>query len=409
MSNKAISFLRAKRQNEGVVLSWYKCTRFCDEKSASEFSEFSIYRKNCRDFEFNFDYEEYFCDIQMEDCELIFHGQVECSNNRKFTFIDKKVETGCTYAYFVRPKTTPALGPVPVKVRNYDVWWPYEKLIRRINTLCKKYPQINKEICGKTVCGRDIFALKIGTGKPFLGLVGAVHPGEAGPELIIGALEKLMESNPKELEYCSIVAIPSVNIDVREQLVEGVPWYLRTNQAGVDLNRNFPAEWDTVAKNYGLSTDDRDSMTYRGNFPASEPETQSIISFFKENTPECIFAFHALAGLCDIPALTAGGVDKSNESFYKLTKLYAHTYGSGLHPELTPDDTWLSFGGTEGGMTRWTWQKLGIPGFDLEMSDQIAPEALKACRVDKTSPELLNQYVEKHANAIKKILSLKTN
>jgi Zinc carboxypeptidase len=406
VSRKSISFLRVKRLPEGAVLTWYKGTPFYNEKTNPEFAEFSILRKTCDDFEFSNDYQEYFCDIRPENADLIYQRPLECSNNRKYTFTDNKVETGCTYAYFVRSKTMPAVGPAPVKIRDPEVWWPYEELERRIDALCAKYPQVTKSICGRTGEGRNIFSVQIGAGKPFLGLVGAIHPGEAGPELIVSALEKFLQEKPQDLESRSIVAIPSVNIDMRERLVQGIPWYLRTNPAGVDLNRNFPAEWDVVAKGYGLSSDDRDSMTFRGTSPASEPETQSVINFFTANTPSCIFSFHALAGICDLPALAAGGVSESDEIFYRQTKYYTEAYGKGLHPELQPDESWLSFGGTEGGLTRWCWQKLGIPAFDLELSARIAPEALKICRADKTTPALLQEYAGKHANAIKQIMSM---
>ena len=407
MSRKAIAFLSARSESEGIVLEWYKATPFFNDESVLEFSEFSVFRKECVDFEFNNDYQEYFCDLEADDAGLIYRGVLECSNSRKYTFKDREVKTGCTYAYFVRSATMAAVGPVPVKVRDTEVWWSYIELEQQIDRLCKKFPEIlKKSVCGKTVEGRDIFSLQVGTGKPFLGLIGAVHPGEAGPELIILALEKYLETAPSELAQRSIAIIPSLNIDMRERLVKGIPWYLRTNAAGVDLNRNFPTDWNIVAKGYGLSSDDQGSMTFRGTCPASEPETQSVINFFKTNTPCCIFSFHALAGICDLPALAAGGVDKSDKTFYAKAKHYAFAYGSGLHSKLKPDESWLTFGGSEGGMARWCWQALGIPGFDLELSSEIAPEALKACRADKTTPALLREYSEKHAGAIKNIMAL---
>jgi hypothetical protein len=400
MSHKSITFLNVKRLPEGAVLTWYKSAPFFNEKKDTEFF---IFRKTCEDFEFNNDYEEYFSDTRIQDAELIYQGPLKCSNKSKYTFIDSGVKIGCTYAYFVRSGIMPAVGPVPVKIRDLEVWWSYEELERQINVLCDEYPYVTKSICGYTVEGRQIFALQIGVGKPFLGLVGTIHAGEAGPELIIPALKKFLTLKPKCLEAHSIVAIPSVNIDMRERLVQGVPWYLRTNATGVDLNRNFPAEWNVVSKAYGFSTDDPGCMTYRGAFPNSEPETKSVINFFTNKTPSCIFSFHSLAGICGLPALAAGGVAKSNEVFYKMAELYAFAYGTGLYPEQNPDKSWLSFGGLEGGMARWCWQKLGIPGFDLEMS-QVDPEAYKTCRADKTTPALLQEYTERHARAIKKIM-----
>lgn len=406
MPHKAISFFRAKRNPSGVSLTWYKATEYYAKEKEGEFEEFSIYRKSVNEFEFGKDYEEFFCDESSSEGDLIYSGSLPCDNDRKFTFVDGDVTIGDIYVYFVKSKKLPLVGPAPVKIRDPEVWWSYEELTRRINALCADYPNlVTKSVCGRTVEGRDIFALRIGSGEPCLGLVGAIHPGEAGPELIVSALAEFLSGDSEILKKRSIVAIPSVNIDPRERLVEGVPWYLRTNSAGVDLNRNFPVDWEIVSKSYGLSSDDRDSMTFRGTSPVSEPETEAVVRFIKEHKPKCVFSFHALAGICDLPALAAGEIAESDKEFYEVTKHYAFAYGKGLHPELNPDDSWVSYTGTEGGMGRWCWRELGVPGFDLEFYGEIAPEALSECRVDKTTQSLLREYVERHSNAIKSVLN----
>ena len=407
MTRKAIFKLSGRILDKSTFLIWYKSTPFIEgnNKTKDEFSEFSIYRKQCDDFEFNNDYEEFFCGLQPEESDLIFKGSLECLNNRKYVFKDENIEIGKTYAYFVKSKNTGPVGPVPVKFRNPDVWWSYKKLCEKIEQLKKDfYSKVEISVCGRTVQGRNIYALKIGSGKPFLGLLGAMHPGESGPELIISALRKLLNGDSEILKNRSIVAIPSLNIDVREQLASGIPWYLRKNIAGVDINRNFPVDWDIVSKVYGLSSDDPESMTYRGAYPASEPEVQTVMNFFSENTPECIFSYHALASICDLPGLTAGGDTADNKEFCKCAEAYIYAYGSGLHPELSPEKSWWSTSGTEGSFLRWAYQELNIPAFDMELSAKIAPEALKSCRTDLTDIRLLNEYIERHARAIEKIM-----
>ncbi|MCK4983095.1 MAG: hypothetical protein KAS17_09240 [Victivallaceae bacterium] len=405
MTRKAITGLSGKVLNKVVVLTWYKATPFFQEQFKDEFSEFKIYRKQCDEFEFGNDYEDFFCGLTPNESELIFQGVLECSNNRKYVFKDNDVEISKTYAYFVKSKNTQWVGPVPLKIRDPQVWWSYQELCKQIKQLKKDFDtQVEVSVCGTTIEGRNIHTLKIGSGKPFLGLLGAVHPGEAGPELIISALHQFLASNPDMLKSRSIVAIPSVNIDMREQLVKGIPWYLRKNIAGVDLNRNFPAEWDVVAKGYGLSSDDPESGTYRGIYPASEPEVQAVIKFFTENTPECIFSYHALAGICGLPALTAGGDAVTDKDFCEQAEFYAYAYGSGLYPGLKPNASWWNCGCSEGSFPRWIRQTLHIPAFDLEMSAVIAPEAHKRCVADLTDIKLLNEYVQRHSQAINKIM-----
>jgi len=406
MTCKGISFLNGKVSNGTVTLSWYKTTLLFESNEQDEFSEFSVYRKCADDFAFGSDYEEFFCGLAPEPVDLIYCGPVECSNNRKYLFQDKQAEMGKVYAYFVKSRTLPPVGPVPLKIRDPEVWWNYETLKSRLLQLQQDYPaMVNLQTCGRTVEGREIFSLKVGSGATVLGLAGAMHPGEAGPELIISALEQVLRESPATLKECVIAVIPSINLDIRERLAQGNPWYLRKNSAGVDLNRNFPANWDNIGKEYGLSTDDPESMTYRGAYPASEPEVKAVMKFFADSKSAVIFSFHALAGICDIPAIGAGSVDQSDSEFYERSKRFVNAYGTGLHPELKPDDSWLAFAGAGGSFMCWAWQELRIPAFDLELSMTIAPEALQKCRIDHTDCDLLKEYSIRHSRAIINILS----
>lgn len=406
MTSKGISFLNGKVKSGVVNLVWYKTTPLVEKNEQDEFCEFSVYRKCADDFTFGSDYEEFFCGLVPEPDDLIYCGPLECLNNRKYLFQDKQTEIGKIYAYFVKTRTLPPVGPVPLKIRDHEVWWNYDTLKSKLQQLQQNYPgTVNLQACGRTVEGREIYSLKVGTGVTALGLAGAMHPGEAGPELIIAALEKILRESPAILKKRAIAVIPSINLDIRERLAQGNPWYLRKNSAGVDLNRNFPADWDDVCQGYGFSTDDPESLTYRGAFPASEPETRAVMNFFADSKPAVIFSFHALAGICGLPTIGTGGVDRSDSEFYESSKRFVNAYGTGLHPELKPDDSWLAFSGSAGSFMRWAWRELRIPAFDLELSMTIAPEALQKCRIDHTDRRLLEEYSIRHSRAIISILN----
>ncbi len=198
MARKGISFLNGNVNNGTVNLSWYKATPLFEKKEQEEFKEFSIYRKPVDDFTFGSDYEEFFCGLAPEPVDLIYCGPVECSNNRKYLFQDRQAEIGKVYGYFVKTRTLPPVGPVPLKIRDPEVWWSYETLKSKLQQLQQDYPaMVNLGVCGRTVEGREILSLKIGSGVTALGLAGAMHPGEAGPELIISALEKFC-MNPRQ-------------------------------------------------------------------------------------------------------------------------------------------------------------------------------------------------------------------
>jgi hypothetical protein len=247
--------------------------------------------------------------------------------------------------------------------------------------------------------------LKVGNGKPVLGLIGTIHAGESGPELIIPILENLLRKNKNIFKTRSIIAVPSVNIDAREKLVQGTPWYLRTNANGVDLNRNFPGDWKTIGKGYGLSTADPYSETYRGPYPASEPETQGIMRLLSEHKPSMVLSFHCLAGICGLPAL-AFDKAKKNRVYQKACEKIVRLYGQGLYPEKKYDPQWLQFGAAAGSLDSWLFREFKIRCFDLELWPSVDRRAFDKCVRDKTDRALLKEYRLRHQRAIQNILTL---
>ena len=152
---------------------------------------------------------------------------------------------------------------------------------------------------GHTVMGLPIKVLFAGNIDRCIACLGVVHAGESGPELLVPAVARLLDEQPELLKVCGVAIMPSVNCDGRERSARGYPCYLRTNSRGVDINRNFDADWDTVCYEYGLVSTNPDSMTYRGPTPESEPETKAVVSFLEATRPKAVFSFHALASLCD--------------------------------------------------------------------------------------------------------------
>jgi len=289
-------------------------------------------------------------------------------------------------------------------VRDHAVWWPYETLLKKIEKIKRDFPDlVSAGFCGETCRKRKIPYLVVGKGKPILGLVGTVHAGESGPELIIPAIAGILKNKPELLEKAAIVAIPSLNIDSREQMVEGIPWYIRKNDVGVDLNRNFPAGWDQVSCNYGLDSSDPNSSTYRGAYPSSEPEVLAVMNFFSKYKPRVVFSFHFLAGICGLPGLVAQGADKSI-AFKKQCQNLIGLYGKGLYPEQNYADNWLLFACSSGSLSRWFWEEFDIPCFDLEMG-AIDKKGWEQCRWDRTDRTLLKDYQKRHQRAIENVLS----
>jgi len=231
-------------------------------------------------------------------------------------------------------------------------------------------------------------------------MIGAVHAGESGAELIIPVFERLLVEEKRLLDTVSICAIPTLNVDERERLAQGVPWYLRTNANGVDLNRNFPSFWDVREFHYGFDTADPDSLTYRGLSPASEPETQTAIRWLEEQKPAALFACHCLAGICGMHLL-GSRYGENDADYVRTCQIMAQAYLSGMSNDDQQDS--IEYACSAGSLATWACQTMKIPAFDIEVS-QKETEALKKCRVDKTDLPLLEEYRNRHFHGLRQLL-----
>lgn len=120
-----------------------------------------------------------------------------------------------------------------------------------------------------------------GKATPPILFVGGVHGDE--PEGVRLAqeflkwLQKTEDSSPHEILH-SWLLIPCINVDgyLRNQ---------RTNESGVDLNRNFPSlDW---------SPDSKGPRYFPGNRAGSEPETQAMVQLIETEKPCLIVHFHS--------------------------------------------------------------------------------------------------------------------
>jgi len=126
---------------------------------------------------------------------------------------------------------------------------------------------------GFSAGGRPIVAEQSGTpgGRRVL-VIGVIHGDEDAGVAIVDELRA--EPVPDGVE---LWIVESMNPD-------GLTNQVRSNDNGVDLNRNFPYKWGPI----GVLGDSQ----YAGTGPASEPETQAMINFMAQLRPDITIWYH---------------------------------------------------------------------------------------------------------------------
>lgn len=366
--------LVATARDGQVRLSFYQSTRFWADpagRAKDPALVLRIHRREVAGMVFGMDYEEILNDLTPAQATLVWDGPLPAINERKYEFIDKTVQLGRTYAYWVSSNLGDApTGPKAVRVRDPRTFWNRAEIDRRIDALTQAHPGlVTKKIIGTTVRGRPIAALYLGNPDKRIALVGSIHAGEAGPELILPALEKIAAENPEALRAVGIVAVPIINSDERERLAEGYPYYLRKNAAGVDLNRNFSALWGEVSYLYGLISSDPESTTYFGPRAESEPETRAIATLMAETRPLVVYSYHCVAALAGTD-LVRSVASADDADYTARCEAVARAYTSSAIGQTEGPYTRLVC--TGGSLATLMWRQYGVPAFDME-GTEFAP------------------------------------
>ncbi|OHB55630.1 MAG: hypothetical protein A2Y07_09755 [Planctomycetes bacterium GWF2_50_10] len=195
---------------------------------------------------------------------------------------------------------------------------------------------------GYSTTGLPIPMYTFGTGSKRILIFAAIHGNEWTSYSVARNLIELLNTDC-ELYYGTTVAIiPTANPD-------GLKKNCRTNPAGVDVNRNFPASnWQ--------ETDRTDS--YSGPAPASESETKAIINAVETFKPDVIISLHSISS------------PKHGNNFdgpaQHIAQLLASKNGYNVLPSMGYP--------TPGSFGTWAGIDRKIPTITLELPRQSSPE-----------------------------------
>lgn len=348
--------------------------------------------------------------------KVIFEGTLplEMSFN---TYVDEDVTPGEKYIYWIEADsfgTHTVLGPLCVKVRSRDVWWPFDVWMAEMEKLRDEHSDIiTIKQWGETTMHRPMCAMHIGNPDNVVAILGAVHASETGPELLLKAMRFILENNKEVFNRVGIALMPTVNIDVREETVDGVPHYLRLNHNGVDLNRNFDFNWREQFV-YGMSNTFLGSVTYHGPYPNSENETQTVIRFLEAVNPITVFVFDSGSVITE-DKIYYDGIPEGTPLFERSTELATcyskafradHDNCGTFHaaPITFPyeEPVFKNTGVPNGTLDGWASMRFGVPAFNLQYAGS---EEGKIRIHDNTTADLLNKWSIRHAHALMAVMN----
>lgn len=204
---------------------------------------------------------------------------------------------------------------------------------------------------GLSVSGRPIEVYTFGQGEKQMLIVAGIHGGYewntiALADELITHLDAHPEAIPSDV---TLYILRNLNPDgdARGHDKDG-----RVNDNDVDLNRNFPVNWQAEWNRDGCWND---TYTTSGEYPGSEPETKAVMRFFESHKITAVISYHS-AALGIFP-----GGEPWDEDSQRLAKAIARV-ASYPYPPL---DTGCVYTGTLADYA----VEMGAAAVDMELSN----------------------------------------
>jgi carboxypeptidase T len=243
-----------------------------------------------------------------------------------------------------------------------------------VNDIHAKYPDITMiKVIGKTLEGREILALKISDNptideaEPAI-LVNAMHHAREvmTPEITTDMIEYLAtnygqkDEVTKWVNETAIWVIPMFNMDGNNKMwTEDSMWRKNTrNDHGVDLNRNYPAGWNSC-NGSSASTGAQD---YRGTAAASEPETQAMMKFVTSVKPVFNISYHSYSEIVIYPF----GCRPRKTPTTQAVELIGAEIGQKI--DYKPGTAWELLYNADGGDIDWMYTEHQVIPFVIEVN-----------------------------------------
>ncbi len=286
----------------------------------------------------------------------------------------------------------PCAEPV-LSLQPYDEYHTLAEGECFLNNLAAAFPEITQLVSiGQSIEGRDIWALRV-TDNPDtvepeeqqILFTGVTHAREwVTFEQVLYLAEYLTTRYATDPQVRQVVdnsviwLVPAVNPDgfVFSWEYQRM-WRKNRRQAsfgtyGVDLNRNYDFHWghDDVGSS-GMPS----AETYRGDAPASEPETQAIQALLTQEQFAIAVSYHSYSQLCLHPwGYTPNVLTQSHTVLTALANKYVKLV-HGVHGvRYTPGPAAYTIYQTNGDFTDYAYGRHGVLAFTPELRPASAAE-----------------------------------
>ena len=240
--------------------------------------------------------------------------------NGRFAKVKYNGKTGYILGNYLAPDDGAYLRAALDTVTVTDVY-TYDEMMEDLIAFDLKYPElVELEIIGQSYLGVDIPVIRLGNtnADKHVMLQGGIHGREhATTWLLMALIDFWLDQDPTSYADVCFHIIPMVNPDgiaisqtgklpaslqavYQSDLKNGYTtlsqkeyaeqW--KANGRGVDLNRNFAADWASITQRTGPS-----SEQYRGTAPFSEPETQMLRDYTHRYDFDATLSYHATGSI----------------------------------------------------------------------------------------------------------------
>jgi hypothetical protein len=270
---------------------------------------------------------------------------------------------------------------------NPNQFYTYDEMIIDMKELASHYPGLisYKEI-GRSEYNRPIYAIKLGKGNANVFINGSHHAREwittnlsmdmideyataytngdyLGKYNVRDILNKttmwfvpMVNPDGVTLQQYGLSKFPSADhwklINMNEGSTDFKRW--KANARGVDLNRQYDADWANIKNNTGKPS----WSNYKGTAPVNQKESKTIVNFTNQINPEMAVAYHTSGEILYWNFHQTG-------SWYDRDHAYAKAIGNMtgyrlIYPGSNPSG---------GGFTDWFIIKYKRPGFTPELGN----------------------------------------